>query len=47
MYLKQEISTGRVLDYGCGSLNNGIFFWNTDLRLMVLTLVRKLAIWYV
>lgn len=26
MYLKQEIPAGRVLDYGCGSLNNGIFF---------------------
>lgn len=25
MYLKQHLPTGRVLDYGCGSGNNGIF----------------------
>ena len=26
MYLKREVPLGRVLDYGCGSANNAIFF---------------------
>ena len=26
MYLKQYIPNGRILDYGCGSGNNSIFF---------------------
>jgi SAM-dependent methyltransferase len=26
MYLKEHLPTGKVLDFGCGSANNGIFF---------------------
>lgn len=55
MYLKKNVPKGRVLDYGCGSGNNSIFFiqkgyevYGVDIENVVLDLVEKnLRFWNV
>lgn len=47
LYLKQHIPSGRILDYGCGSANNSIFFiqqgyeaWGVDVAEASLSLIK-------
>ena len=47
LYLKRHVPTGRILDYGCGSANNSIFFiqqgyetWGVDVADASLSLIR-------